>query len=300
MATATILVPLDGSRFGEAALPAALGLASAIPARLELVSVYDHEPLVSEWPLGAPQVQEWFERYLDDLCDRIASVTDATISSKVISGPVATRLEEWSKRSGVDLIVMATHGRGPVSRAWLGSVADHVVRHVTIPVLLIRPADDSEIDLGAAPRFDRILIALDGSARAEASLDWATRIGRAFQAAYILVRSVPPHYAPSPYLPHVIEETQRALETESQEAASYLAQVERRLRTSGLHVETEVLVGTQPPSAILTAAEEFGANLIAIGTHGRGGLAKLMLGSVADKVVRAASAPVLVIRPSVS
>ncbi len=298
MTTATILVPLDGSPFGEAALPTALGLASAMSARLELVSVYGHEPLVSEWRLGAPQVQEWFEHYLDDLCDRIATVADASISSKVITGPVATRLEEWSKRSGADLIVMATHGRGPLSRAWLGSVADHVVRHVTIPVLLIRPADDTAVDLAAAPRFDRILIALDGSKRAEASLEWATRIG--FQAAYILVRSVPPHYAPSPYLPHVIEETQRALETESQEAAGYLAKVERQLRTAGLHVETEVLVGAQPASAILTAAEEFAANLIAIGTHGRGGIAKLMLGSVADKVVRAASAPVLVIRPAAS
>ncbi len=296
MATTTILVPLDGSRLGEAALPAALTLAAALPADLELVSVAEHDPMTAGWRLSSERVHEWFVGYLGDICDRIGEVSAVPISTKVLDGSVAERLEERAKLTGAGLIVMATHGRGPVSRAWLGSVADHVMRHVTFPVLLIRPDTDNGVSLDATPQFRRIVIALDGSERAEASLPWATRIGRAFHATYTLVRAVPPHFAPSPYLPHVIEETQGRLEEEATEAHAYVERVRTRLGSEERIVEGAVAVGVQPAAAIVRVAAEERADLIAIATHGRGGLGKLMLGSVADKVLRSATTPVLMIR----
>lgn len=297
MTAASILVPLDGSRFGEAALPSALGLARALAAPLELVSVYSDDPMVAGWRLAGEQVAEWFGGYLAELSEKIAQVGSVPVTTTVIGGPIAQQLEERAARTGTGFIVMSTHGRGAVSRAWLGSVADHVVRHVAVPVLLVRPTEDATVDLAAVPRFGRVLVALDGSERAEVGLEWAVQIGRAFDASYRLLRAVPPHYAPSPYLPHVIEETHQALERERDEAAAYLTEVARRLRQQGVTADTDTPAGVQPASAILHAAQEWHANLIAVATHGRGELTKLMLGSVADKVVRGASVPVLVIRP---
>lgn len=298
MSDMNILVPLDGSTFGEAALPVALGLAKNLDGQIELLSVFEDEPVVATWQLSAVEMRSYLIDYLKAIDKRISEVSSVVTSSTVLSGPVAKSLEEHATRKRPHVIVMSTHGRGPLSRAWLGSVADHVTRHVPTPVLLVRPEDEAQVEIDDSHRFENILVPLDGSPRAESSLEWATRIAKGSGASLALMRVVPPPFPlSSPYLPHAIADSREALESGQNEAKEYLREIATRLEKEGFTIPGEVVVvGVSPASGILRCAKERRVDLIVITTHGRGGLPRLVLGSVADKIVRAAHVPVLVSR----
>ncbi|HWP39410.1 MAG TPA: universal stress protein, partial [Tepidisphaeraceae bacterium] len=154
----------------------------------------------------------------------------------------------------------------------------------------------------AAPPLDHesvikhMLLPLDGSALAEQVLEHAVALGAPMQAEYTLLQAIDPvilGYAPAAYamgLDELIIEQSRAA------AQAYLAGIAERLRAESLHVQTCITIGP-PAAAILEYAHTHQVDLIALATHGRGGLARLLLGSVADKVVRGASVPVLVYHP---
>ncbi len=297
MSTKSVLVPLDGSVFGEGALPSALAVARRLGVGVELLSVYEDEPRVGGWLISAAGAKDWFEEYHRDVTDRIARVSDVPLSSTVMSGPMPRGLEAYAEHEHVELVAMSTHGRGPLSRAWLGSVADHVVRHVSMPVLVVRPPEEPQSFAERAP-FKRILVPLDGSERAESSVSWALRLGRDRCAEYAFVRAVPPLFAlTSAYLPHAVNETKEILERGREEAEKYLADLERRFRDEELDVTTHVLLGVSPGWGIVRYAEDNGFDVIVVATHGRSGLPRLVLGSVADKIVRGSSIPVMVLRP---
>lgn len=298
MSKPLILVPVDGSKFGDAAVPVALSVARALNGRVELISVCESEPVAAGWLVTSKGLEEWLEGYLVTLGDKIREVSNVPVASAVMTGSVAKVIEHHVSEAKPDLVVMSSHGRGALSRAWLGSVSDHVVRHVSVPVILVRPSEADEVALTNGLRFRRILIPLDGSSRAEVALVWARRIGAAFGASYTLARVVPPVMPfASPYLPHAVEETQETLTRGRDEAQWYLEEVAANLRTDGLEVTTEVLVGVPPGSGITRFARGEDFDLVAIATHGRGGIPRMVLGSVADKVVRGTHVPALVVRP---
>ncbi|HZT81311.1 MAG TPA: universal stress protein [Gemmataceae bacterium] len=286
----SILVPLDGSQFGEHALPVAADLARRAGAALHLV--HAHAPLVYIEGLSVlddradEQLREQERGYLERLAGRLAD-TGVAVHTAVVEGFAADVLREQAEAAGAGLIVMSTHGRGPFSRFWLGSVADALVRAAPVPLLLVRPSEQP----AAGPAFRHVLIPLDGSALAEQAIQPAVEVGRLTGADYMLIRVVPPVFRVDDGRGEVWEATER----QEEEAKQYLDRVAARLRGEGLAVSTRVVTGQQPADAILRAASS--TDLIALATHGRRGLGRLVLGSVADKLIRAATVPVLVHRP---
>jgi nucleotide-binding universal stress UspA family protein len=300
----SILVPLDGSRFGEHALPFALSLARRTGAMVQLAHV--HIPVVDAsgivvLDLDADQrARVHAEGYLADVARRLAAVaSDVRVSTALIEGLPAQARHEPLAAAKADLFVLATHGRGPVSRAWLGSVTDALMRTASVPLLLIRPGDQAPNGL-VAPPFRHMLIPLDGSSLAEQALAPALALGRLMEARYTLLRVVQPEvlvgYVWESAGPAGIDEarTQQLLD----EAEAYLQQVAQRLQGQGVFVQTRAIAHPQPASAILEEADSQQADLIALATHGRGGIKRLLVGSIADKVVRGATHPVLVYRPA--
>jgi nucleotide-binding universal stress UspA family protein len=186
---ARVLVPLDGSTFAESALPLALAVARRHGATLDLVTV--HEPVPSfaydEWERAA---REWSEHYLGDAKRRLAEAFGGDIETTVLGGRVAEAIEERARETGADLVVMATHGRGAFTRAWLGSVADATVRHGPSPVLLVRPERDDTFEVTGERAIGKVLVALDGSTLSEEMLPRATAFGAAFDASFVLGRIV--------------------------------------------------------------------------------------------------------------
>ena len=299
-----IVVPLDGSALAEHALPLAERLAQACAATARLVFVHQPVP-ISALPPDVAGTAAGYDRYarameenyLRTTAARIGAATGITVTWALLDGPIGRTLAAEAAESGADLVVMTTHGRGAVSRFWMGSVADELVRTLDIPVLLVRADTPTDRIL---PR--RILVPLDGSARSETALDFAARLAKLSGGTVELLQVVPP-VVPivldgSPMTPAVITPPNDELLSTS--AAEYLESRAAWLRADGIEVATTVVSDSSPARAIVDTAERDGIDLVAIATHGAGGLRRMVLGSVTDKVLRASARPLLVFRPPVN
>jgi len=281
-----ILVPLDGSAFSEEALPMAESLARAAQATLHVVRI--HAP-ATQAPVsleGMPVIDpeqdaarwESERAYVRRIGDRLSTRALPCVRTAVLEGPVAEALATYALLNDVDLIVMSTHGRNGLARAWMGSVADALMRDSSAPLLLVRPPAGGS-DPTVVRETPRILIALDGTRLAEEVIEPALELGRALDAEYLLVRV--------------------AVKAEAQaEAADYLTGIAWWLRDRGLRVETRLLRSERPAEAILEQAAEDRASFVAMATHGRSGLPRLVMGSVAAAVLSGVQVPLLSRRPA--
>jgi nucleotide-binding universal stress UspA family protein len=300
----TLLVPLDGSAFAEQALPLALALARQSKAALDLVrahGLYALEDRAGAWAPYDPAEDAEFRRheqgYLDGVARRISGEHPVRVTCVVADGAAADAILGRAREVAADLVVMTTHGRGPVSRAFLGSVADELVRRCPVPVLLVRP-DEALPDLHRAPSVGRVLVPLDRSPASEQVLGPALQVGGALGAAFSLLHVVRPDAQPAPRTRADREAglSRSCQEREAEEALAYLERLAGRLRAPSVEVRTRVVVAPHVATAVLEEARAQPCGLIALATHGRGGLPRLLLGSVADMVLRGASCPVLVLR----
>jgi nucleotide-binding universal stress UspA family protein len=292
-----VLLPVDGSSFSEHAVPYALAIARRAQARIHVLLVHTSAAQYAAEFASFPLVEEWENefrqketRYIDRLVEDMRKRgLDATAERQ--EGDVARRIIERTK-ADADLLVMATHGRGGLERAWLGSVTDEVVHHVRVPVLLVEPRKDATPP--DDPAVEHILVATDGSKAAAAATDEALRIARLFDARLTLLRVVSvPAGLTSPYIPHAALMDREATERGREEAEAFLAE-QAKVVSNEIRVETRVELAYHPAHVILETAAELDCDLIALGTHRRARLARVFLGSVADKVVRASRLPVLI------
>jgi nucleotide-binding universal stress UspA family protein len=308
----SLLVPLDGSPFSEHALPLALSIARRAEATVHLLHV--HPPWATAYPEVSLALDDSLEHltkqhehdYLDEVVSRLKAVSPVPLSSSLVEGDIPTMIRAAVPSTQADLVVMTTHGRSPLGRFWLGSVADHLVRDLPAPLLLVRP-HDVHPDLSQEPVLKHLLLPLDGTPLAEQMIEPAIALGSLMDADYTLLRVIRP---PTPWsfptdAGSLGERIQAALARLDklehqlrQEATDYLERMAERLRQRSLRVTTHVVMAEQPASAIiLHEANPPAVDLIALETHARHGLSRLLLGSVADKVIRGAAVPVLVQRP---
>jgi nucleotide-binding universal stress UspA family protein len=302
----SILVPLDGSDFAEHALPLAAGLARHAGATLRLARV--HVPFMPQASMGAyvPPPDEAHERrderaYLDGVARRLNEVGALTIETALLEGDPATVLTEFARGGAVDLVVIATHARGAFGRFWLGSVADELSKALAAPVLLMR-ADEGKVELNREASMKSIVVPLDGSPLAEKAIRPAAELARLFDAELALVRvnrpgilEIPlPEGAGAYSMTGMIEDAKQIEQREREEARKYLDGVAAALAVRGVRCRTDVLIDRTPADGILTEASARHADLIALETHARRGLARMFLGSVADDVLRGGETPILV------
>ncbi len=295
-----IMVPVDGSVFSRVAVFQGLRLAKKNGAQLRLVRV-SSMPVV----LGGPEVvglestawkteRESILKHLYQLAAECRSSAGVDVTATVEDGPVADALRGHALRHNVDLIVMATHARRGLARVWLGSVADRLIRETGLPVLVVRPPSLAT-EMSSGPYFKRIVIALDGSALAERSLRPALALAELEGAEVTLLRIVPAEMNIPVGEIHSSIGPARARDV--QDAQWYVASVRILLTQRRLSLHSAVIVAADIPSAILGYAESRDADLIAIATHGRGGLARAIIGSVADRLVSDGMISVLAIHP---
>jgi nucleotide-binding universal stress UspA family protein len=299
----SLMVPVDGSAFAEHALAPALDLARATGATLHLVRV--HQPPVLPAP-DAPLIvdTEWLEALKAEERKYLAHVqgtlmeAGARIEMALVEGFPADALAAYVRTHEIGLIMMTTHGRGGISRFWLGSVADALVRQAGTPVLLIRPGDDVQDELPAAPPMRHILIPTDGSALSESVLEPALELWERTDARFTLLRvllPLPP--MPRPWTAGRAAVDAEILTEDRRRALAELNTVAEPLRKRGLTIECEAVTHANPATAILEFAATSSVDVIALATRGRSGWARVAMGSVADKVMRASMLPVLLYRP---
>lgn len=250
------------------------------------------------WPHYAPAPPELGESLEKGAAERLAAEAEKLTTADVA---VTTRLEigipsqvilETARELSPGLLVIGTRGLSGLSHLLLGSTAERVVQKADCPVLTVHPED------GAPPRpIETVLVPTDFSDDAKVAIETARRLlrgqGIRTRAKLVLVHAYAlpieyTAYGPIPTSVHYLENTGAEAQAALEEAAD-------ELRGEGLTVEAVTREG-YPPEVIVTEAERAGADLIAMGTHGRTGLAHLLLGSTAERVVQRAGCPVMTVR----
>jgi nucleotide-binding universal stress UspA family protein len=300
-----IVVLLDGSELAEQAVPVAAALAERADADLVLVHVHAPTAVDPIYVEGLPVIDERMrslrrrheQAYLDGARERLAA--GARASTVLLEGRVAPAVATYAGERAVQLLVLTTHGRGGFERAWLGSVADELTRISPGPLLLIRPQTAPP-----ATRFHRILVPLDGSPLAETVVEHAVRLAKLEPEAEIVLLEILPDDSTPVLVPASLLGPSAASEESARKreaaARAYLDGIAARVRSAGLRATARIQAARGVAATILETARSEQVDLVALSTHGRSGLLRMTLGSVADKVVRGSQTPILLYRPLAS
>lgn len=309
-----VLVALDLQHAGEPVVALAVRAAQRLQADVHLLTVVspraDHTTLAAGWsafsaasrpaadssgglipypsPLEPPAgviVETRTQaavRTIDEAHDRLAGLAQhfgghpVTIAVEAAAQPAAA-ITAYAQTHQIDLVIMGTHARGGVRRAVLGSVAEGVVRELTIPVLLAGP----RMALSHTTGWTTLIVCVDGSPFAEAILPVAAFVRR-LGLRVVLVSVVP---VPAAAPPADVQED------------NYIHGLARELRRQGVDAQWDVLHGTDPAHAISQYAAGWPGSIIALATHARHGLPRIVTGSVAMRIVGESNDPVLVLHP---
>ena len=290
-----ILVPLDGSKEAEAILPYVSTLTRGLDIPIVLLAVLDSGSL----GVGRSYFSGLYKRAEAGARDRLHDVAlglareGVRAEETIASGKSAREIIEAADRLGCGLIAMSTHGRNVLSRGILGSVTDKVVHSSHLPVLAITP-ERARTYRGADSTLTRIMVPLDGSPLAESVLPYVEELAAKLPLEILLIRVVQPlrlfwmdHY------PAGLAEEQEAMEAE---AKKYLEGLAAKLASGGLEVQWQVLIG-QPAATITELARDTPHDIIAMASHGRSGITRWAMGSVAEALIRSTGDPVLVVPP---
>ena len=298
--TRPIIVPLDGSALADTALPHAAALARTYGTGLHLVRV--HVPVIAyaaaESPIAIPD-PAWDERVRNLAAEWVlAKAADVRsrypfhVTYELRVGVPADEIAAAAKARDARAIVCTTHGHGGWAPQWVGSVTDGIIRHAACPVLAM-----SEDGVLREPGIKRILVPIDGSEMAVAILPHVRELALAAGAVVELYRVVSP-----PWVGDAINALQSGhvdrfgVDPAASHAKHELERAAQDLVVHGIHATSCVEVATNPTRAILDRIALTNPDVVALTTHGRG-VSRLFMGSVADKVMRAAGRPALCWRP---
>ena len=296
-----IMVPVDGSAFSREAVFQGLRLARKVGAQLHLVRVASARAVSGGPDTLALESTAWtIERHdlrtrLERLAAECRSNSHVEVLASVEEGPIADTLRGYALRHAVDLIVMATHARRGVARAFLGDITGQLIRETGVPVLVVRPPSLAT-ELVDGPCYKRIIVPLDGSSLAEQSLEPALTLAAIEHAQVTLLRVVTAGKTAPGTAAAASGASRRAAGLD--EAEHYLAKVRMALAARDVRVHSAVVVADDIPSAIAGFAEASDEDLIAIATHGRGMMARAIAGSVAERVMSEGMLSMLVIHPA--
>lgn len=285
-----ILLATDGSADAVLAGRAAADLAQRSGAALHVAYSW-HVPTLALTNSGYLLPSNFAEasaleapRILNAEVARLADAGVVVAGEHLLEGHPAAEILRVADEVDAGLIVMGSRGLGRVRRLVLGSTSEELVHHSSRPVLILR---------GEQWPPHRIVIADDGSVEAEAAADLAVEMGKLLQCAVLIIEVIPHFYGAETGQPGMSVETALA------SVRTALDNRADRLRTMlGRSPEVRVVVD-EPAVGILDAAEsDGGPSMIAMGTHGAGAAARMLLGSVSTKVLRASQMPVLITPPN--
>jgi nucleotide-binding universal stress UspA family protein len=278
-----ILVPVDETTFAEAAVPWALAAAGP-GTTLQIVHAHCFPPPTS-MVVCDPNLDQTLliqeDQYLEELAARVRGVMPkiaiTTRNADLCCVPAET-LAFTARQACADLVVMATHGRGPLARFFFGSVSDLLIRLSPAPVLFVRPDEgQTHVNLSIRPRLEQLVVPLDGSAFAEQVLKPAVSLAAAFGCRCTFV--------------YIVDKT---ADTSGERPEAYLDRIVRSI-PSEVVARSEIIRNCSAVKAILATSGSDPGTGIALATHGREGVSRLLHGSVADELVRRAVGPVLVL-----
>jgi nucleotide-binding universal stress UspA family protein len=283
-----ILLSTDGSEYSEGAIREAIRLAKKCSSRLTVISVIETNP---EFDTLAPQLMEKMEK---DAREKLVAV-QARAKQEGVDCDIVIREGEDSYKAIVDeavknksdMIVMGRRGRTGLKRLMMGSVTARVIGHAPGNVLVV-PKD-------AQLEFKNIVVATDGSKYAAAAASQAIGLAKRNGAGLTVVSVVPSELLTPTDIEFTITQREHIAKQEMQEAEKNAKAVKEAAQKEGVAVKAFILSG-KPSEAIVQTAQEKNADLIVLGSHGRTGVERFLMGSVAERVIVLAACPVLVVK----
>ena len=283
-----ILVPTDFSEASLQGIRQSLAIAREFKAKIDLVHVvpatvpaeFSHLGVIIEEKRLAAEARKGLQRFA-----RETIPSELRAGTHLLGGGVPASIVQLAAKLNTDLIVTATHGHSGWKHFWIGSVAERVVRHAPCPVLTVHE------DEGKGLSFGRILVPIDFSRHSQKAIEYATAFAKYGHGKITLLHVIePPSYPEYGYARIPVKERRM-----KQEAERKLAVLCASISKAGISCESRVRSGPAYDE-IRLHADKSKTSLIVLGSHGRSGLARAIFGSTAERVVRHAATPVLVVR----
>ncbi|MGA7671250.1 MAG: universal stress protein [Nitrolancea sp.] len=294
----TIVVPLSGSphdrsRLSERAIPYARSLARRTNSSIVLTSVVDlPDELAAYYALPASDHEKKSgpvaerQEYLGRLAEKFAGLS---VRTEVRTGDPAEEVIDLVEHQTNPMLVLASHARTGVGRAILGSVAFSIVHRVNCPVLIL-PTSSRETPIPIMPERGAILIPLDGSFSSESVLRMPLQVlGDPDYALHLL-------FVVTPVTDVDGMPIEAFIGPKEEWASDYLQTIAERLTREGYMVTWSVKIG-EVPEQIMEVAREIDADVIAMTTHGRHGIGRMLFGSVTERIAHESHLPLLLIHP---
>ena len=299
LAIAHVGVCLDRSAVGDRVMPHAVAVAKAFGARVTVLHALEPphdgptavpiDPL--DWELQRTEARGHLEAVRSE-----HGAGDLHVGGEVLEGHPAEEIRDWVSSHDVDLTVLASHGTSGWTEWRLASTARKLLEGISGSVLLV-PAWSVQEPLGRVVTYDRIMVLLDGSPRAESALPAASMVARTHNSELLLLHVVaaPERSCPRP-LGEEHDLDRRLIDRNARAAQSYLQGVRRRVAANGGRVRTLVTTSADVRGEIMRRIAEDHVDLVVLSGHGHGGRAEISFGSVASFLLEHATVPLLVMR----
>ncbi len=283
-----ILLSSDGSEFSEGAVREAIRLAKTCSSSLSVLSVIDYNP---EFDSVAPQIVEKKEKdarvHLDAVQARARKEGIDCVTVVEKGEDAYQNIVGVAERNKSTMIVMGRRGRTGLKRLMMGSVTARVIGHAPCNVLVVPRA--------AELTFKSIVVATDGSRYSAAAVSQAIALAKRNGSALTVIAVVPAELATPTDIDFTMNMRDKIVEEEMHHAERNAKAVKDAAQKEGVAVRAFVMSG-KPAEAIIQTAGEQKADLVVVGSHGRHGVDRLLMGSVAERVIVLASCPVLVVK----
>ncbi|MFC1943144.1 universal stress protein [Chloroflexota bacterium] len=287
-----ILVPLDGSKLAEIALPYAKELARKLGSKITLVSVL---------PVGSESDDNKYHHshrfYMQEMV-KIIKQQAINVESVILTGAPAEEIVNYADREDISLIIMGTRGQSGIKRWVLGSIADKVVSATTRPVALIT-TDDTETSVQGKDLLSKALVILDGIAEAEAVIPYVEDLGSKLDIEVVLLQLVEQafmYYEGADDLSYV-PVSKKKMNSRRAKARRYLTKLASLLESKGIIVRVKVVTKGNSAETIIKVASQTDAGVIVMSTRGRSGISRWIFGGVRDEIVNIGNVLVLLVRP---
>jgi nucleotide-binding universal stress UspA family protein len=304
-----MLVPLDGSELAEEVLVYAKELAGRLDIDVDLLHISNPASEALK-----PMEEAYIEHIAESFRKQVEAVQQKTgqgkakpinVKAELLVGYAAEAILQYADKDGVDLILLASHGRSGIKRWTIGSVAGKVMSATKIPVWLIKSVGTKETPYDKWTN-QTLIVSLDGSELAESILPHAevlTKQRGDTPIDVVLVRVAEPLNIPTYYSPDISGVTlnwgnfiQQETQRRKQAAKEYLAKIEEQLKNKGITVRSVVIEG-RPTDEVVEFVNKTPNSMIIMATHGRSGLSRLVYGSVAANVLNGVTRPMFIIKP---
>jgi nucleotide-binding universal stress UspA family protein len=293
-----ILVPLDGSKLAEVALPYAEELAGRLGSEIILIYINESSDAPDEHmhKFYLEKIAETVKEAAELYDEKSSKRQEIQVKSAIVTGNPAKKIVEYADKEGIGLIVMSTHGRSGITRWTLGSVANKVVQAAKQPMALIR-AKGNRSEMRAKGILKKILVPLDGSKEGEIVIPYIVEFAQRLKAEVTLLQVVEISYPAVTDLGYsYIAYTEKQMASDKAFAQNYIDKVVALLKEKGVTATSEVRLKIgNAAEEIINAADETHSDLVVMATHGRSGIGRWVLGSVAERVLHQGNTPLILV-----